>query len=72
MLTFDTSMQMIAAASGVMQRAMTGAHEINRALLSGGALTTVFPQTNLDRQLEQVAKAMQVLSPLGTNRQILF
>ena len=43
MLTFDADIKMIAAASGVMQRAVTGAQEINRALLSGGALTTVFP-----------------------------
>ena len=71
-LTFDTGMQMIAAASGVMQRAVTGAQEINRALQSGGALTTVFPQTNLGRQLEQVAKVMQVRSQLGMNRQIFF
>ena len=71
-LTFDTGMQMIAAASGVMQRAVSGAKEINRALRSGGALTTVFPQTNLGRQLEQVANVMEVLSPLGMNRQIFF
>ena len=71
-LTFDADMKMIAAASGVMQRAVSGAKEINRALRSGGALTTVFPQTNLGRQLEQVAKAMQMRSQLGTNRQILF
>jgi uncharacterized protein (DUF1501 family) len=71
-LTFDTGMQMVAAASGVMQRAITGAQEINRALQSGSALTTVFPQTNLGRQLEQVAKVIQVRQALGMNRQIFF
>ena len=54
----EADIQMIVAASGVIQRAVTGAQEINRALLSGGTLTTVFPRTNLGHQLEQVATAM--------------
>lgn len=69
MLTFDTDMRMIAAASGVMQRAVTGA---NRAVQSGGRLTTVFPQTKLGGQLEQVAKVRQVRSQLGMSRQRFF
>ena len=67
-LIFDTDIQMIAAPSGVKQRGVTGAQENNAPYKSGGALSTVFPQTNLDRQLEQQAKVFQVHSQLGMNR----
>ncbi len=72
LLTFDTGMQMIGAASGVMASAVRGAQEINNALGSGTPLTTVFPQTGLGRQLQQVATVMRVRQALGMNRQIFF
>jgi uncharacterized protein (DUF1501 family) len=71
-LTFDTGMQMIGAASGVMASAVRGAQEINAALNAGTPLTTVFPQTGLGRQLQQVATVMRVRQALGMNRQIFF
>lgn len=71
-LTFDTGMQMIGAASGVMASAVRGAQEINAALAAGTPLTTVFPQTGLGRQLQQVATVMRVRQALGMNRQIFF
>ena len=72
LLTFDTGMQMIGAASGVMARAVQGAQEINAALGAGTALATVFPGTSLGRQLQQVATVMRVRQALGMNRQIFF
>jgi len=72
LLTFDTGMQMIGAASGVMASAVKGAQEINAALTGGAPLTTVFPQTSLGRQLQQVATVMRVRQALGMNRQIFF
>lgn len=72
LLTFDTGMQMIGAASGVMASAVRGAQEINAALASGTPLTTVFPQTGLGRQLQQVATVMRVRGALGMNKQIFF
>ena len=72
LLTFDTGMQMIGAASGVMASAVKGAQEINAALASGTPLTTVFPQTGLGRQLQQVATVMRVRQALGMNKQIFF
>jgi uncharacterized protein (DUF1501 family) len=72
LLTFDTGMQMIGAASGVMASAVKGAREINAALASGAPLTTVFPQTGLGRQLQQVATVMRVRQALGMNKQIFF
>lgn len=72
LLTFDTGMQMIGAASGVMTSAVRGAQAINAALASGTPLTTVFPQTGLGRQLQQVATVMRVRGALGMNKQIFF
>lgn len=72
LLTFDTGMQMIGAASGVMASAVRGAQAINAALASGAPLTTVFPQTGLGRQLQQVATVMRVRAALGMNKQIFF
>ncbi|MFN0103370.1 MAG: DUF1501 domain-containing protein [Bryobacteraceae bacterium] len=72
LLTFDTGMQMIGAASGVMVNAIKGAQEINAALSGGAPLTTPFPQTNLGSQLHQVATVMRVRETLGMNRQIYF
>ncbi len=72
LLTFDTGMQMIGAASGVMSSAIRAAQEINAALAGATPLATVFPQTGLGRQLQQVATVMRVRQTLGMNRQIFF
>lgn len=71
-LTFDTGVQMIAAAEGVMNNALASAQEIANALKSGTPLTTAFPNTGLGQQLQQVAQVMQVRGALGMNRQIFF
>jgi uncharacterized protein (DUF1501 family) len=71
-LTFDTGVQMITSASGVLTSAVRSAQEINRALTSGTPLTTVFPNTGLGQQLAQVAKIIQVRGALGMDRQIFF
>ena len=71
-LTFDTGVQLIASAEGVLSNALKSAQEINAALKSGTPLTTVFPNTGLGQQLSQVAKIMQVRAALGMNRQIFF
>jgi len=72
LLTFDTGMQMIGAASGVMTRAVSAAQAINAALAGGTPLTTVFPNTGLAQQLRQVASVIRVRAALGMNRQIFF
>ena len=69
---FDTGMQMTRAASGIMARRGTGAQDINAALNGGTPLTTVFPQTALGRQLQQVATVMRVRQALGMNKRIFF
>jgi uncharacterized protein (DUF1501 family) len=71
-LTFDTGVQLIGSASGVLGNAMKSAQEINAALNSGTPLTTVFPNTGIGQQLGQVAKIIQVRGALGMDRQIFF
>lgn len=71
-LTFDTGMQMIGAASGVMNNAVAGSIAINQALASGTPIATVFPQSGLGNQLRQVAQVIRVRAALGMSRQIFF
>ncbi len=71
-LTFDTGVQLIGSAEGVLSGAIQSAQSINQALSSGTPLATVFPGTGLGQQLAQVAKIIQVRSALGMDRQIFF
>lgn len=71
-LTFDTGVQLISSASGVLGGAIASAQAINQALSSGTPLTTMFPGTGLGQQLSQVAKIIQVRAALGMDRQIFF
>ncbi len=71
-LTFDSGVQLIGSAEGVLANALKSAQEINNALKSGTPLTTVFPNTGIGQQLAQVARIIQVRSALGMDRQIFF
>lgn len=71
-LTFDSGVQLVSASGGVLSKALDSAQEINAALTSGTPLTTVFPNTGLGRQLQQVAQIIQVRGALGMDRQIFF
>ncbi len=71
-LTFDTGLQMIGSANGVLGNAIKSAQEINGALASAPALPVVFPASGLGSQLSQVARIISVKGALGMNRQIFF
>ncbi len=71
-LTFDSGVQMISSANGIMGSALRGAQEINAALDSAPPLTTSFPQSGIGGQLEQVARVMRARTALGMSRQIFF
>ena len=71
-LTFDTGMSLIQAANKFTRDGIQAGKDLNAALSSGGALQTVFPQTGLGSQLQQVAQIMKVRTTLGMNRQIFF
>ncbi len=70
-LTLDrasTSSTLVAAAGNITQNAFN-----NSALLTTNpTLTTVFPNTGLGNQLQQVAKLITLNSSLGLKRQIFF
>ena len=71
-LTFNTGVTLIQNANQYMAQGIQAGKDLNAALQSGGNLQTVFPQTGLGAQLQQVAQIMKVRQTLGMNRQIFF
>ena len=71
-LTFDTGMSLIQSANAYTADGIQAGKELNAALSGGAALQTVFPQTGLGAQLQQIAQIMKVRGTLGVNRQIFF
>ncbi|MBS1818792.1 MAG: DUF1501 domain-containing protein [Acidobacteria bacterium] len=71
-LTFDTGLQLVSAANGVLGESIRSAQEINAALNSAPALPVQFPNSSLGDQLAQVAQIIAVRGDLGMNRQIFF
>lgn len=71
-LTFDSGLQLVSAANGVLGDSLKSAQEINAALGSAPALPVPFPNTSLADQLAQVAQIIAVRGNLGMNRQIFF
>src|SRR5947207_1264679 len=71
-LTFDSGLQLVAAANGVLGDSFKSAEEINAALKSAPALPVAFPNSGLGQQLAQVATVIAVQGALGITRQIFF
>jgi len=71
-LTFDSGLQLVGAANGVLSDSIRSAQEIDNALNSAPALPVVFPNSGLGQQLAQVAQVIAVQGALGMNRQIFF
>ena len=72
LLTFDSGLQLISAANGVLGDSIRSAQEIDAALAGAPALPVVFPNSGLGQQLAQVAQIVAVRGALGMNRQIFF
>jgi uncharacterized protein (DUF1501 family) len=72
LLTFDTGLQLVSAANGVLSESIRSAQEIDAALNSAPALPVVFPNSGVGQQLAQVAQIVAVQGSLGMNRQIFF
>ncbi len=71
LLTFDSGMSLVQAANRVRQDALS----LNAMLLdnaSSPALATTFPGTTIGRQLQQVAKIIQLRNSTGMKRQVFF
>jgi uncharacterized protein (DUF1501 family) len=72
LLTFDTGVSLIQAASTTTSNALQDSKSLADALASAPALATVFPNNGLANQLKQVAQIISVRSALGLQRQIFF
>jgi len=71
LLTFDSGMALVQAANRVRQDALT----LNSMLKDAGSsppLVTAFPGTSIGRQLQQVAKIIQLRNSTGMKRQVFF
>ena len=72
LLNFDTGFSMIQQASLTLSQGMQTGNVLTNALTRAAPLSTAFPTTSLGRQLEQIAKVIQVRAALGMKRQIFF
>jgi uncharacterized protein (DUF1501 family) len=72
LLTLDSGMSLIQAASAVTGFAFADSNNLGAALAHGTPLQTVFPNSGLANQLKQVAQVIQVRSFLNISRQIFF
>ncbi|MEQ1869297.1 MAG: DUF1501 domain-containing protein, partial [Vicinamibacterales bacterium] len=71
-LTFDSGLQLVSAANGVLADSIRSGQEIDAALAGAPPLPVVFPNSSLGQQLAQVAQVIAVQGSLGMNRQIFF
>ena len=73
LLTFDTGLTLIQAASTTTGNAIQNGQTLAAALAGGTPFATQFPKNSyFASQLQQVAKIIQVRSALGLARQIFF
>ena len=70
-LTFDTGMALVQSANKVRQDAIT-LNGMLKSLNAGTPLTTVFPQTDIGQQLQQVAQIIRLRASTGMSRQVFF
>src|SRR5258708_32769201 len=72
LLTFDNGLALVQASNGITNRGINDANLLNAASASSPALATPFPSSSIARQLQQVAKIIQVRAALGMSRQIFY
>ncbi|HTD21015.1 MAG TPA: DUF1501 domain-containing protein [Terriglobales bacterium] len=72
LLTLDSGVSLVQAASSITGFAFADSNALATALATGTPLQTVFPNTGIGGQLKQVAQIIQVRGALSSNRQIFF
>src|SRR5580704_13625891 len=72
LLTFDTGVSLIQAASNTTSNALQDSKALADAIAGAPALATVFPNNGLANQLKQVAQIISVRATLGLQRQIFL
>jgi uncharacterized protein (DUF1501 family) len=72
LLTFDNGLSLVQSANSVTSQAVQYSVVLAEALKSVSPLQTVFPNTYIAQQLQQVAQVIATRSSLGMSRQIFF
>jgi uncharacterized protein (DUF1501 family) len=72
LLTFDSGVSLIQAASTTTTNALQDSKSLADAIAGAPALATAFPTSGVGSQLKQVAQIISVRSALGLQRQIFF
>jgi uncharacterized protein (DUF1501 family) len=72
LITFDSGLQLVSAADGVLGQGIRSMQEVNAALAGAPPLPVTFPTNGLGPQLQQMAKLISVRNTLGMKRQIFF
>jgi uncharacterized protein (DUF1501 family) len=72
LLTFDTGVTLIQAASNTTSNSLQDSKSLADALVARPTMATVFPNSGLANQLKQVAQIISVRAALGVQRQIFF
>ena len=72
LLSLDSGVKLMQRANAGLQTAIRDARTLSAALASAPALATRFPDTDLGRQLQQVARVISVRGVLGLQRQVFF
>ena len=70
-LTFDTGLALVQSANRVHQDAIT-LNGMLKSLNAGAPLSTVFPQTDIGMQVQQVAQIIRLRASTGMSRQVFF
>ncbi len=71
-MTFNSGLSLVQAANAQTTSAIQIDNIVNTALQGAPPLTTLFPNTPIGLQLQQVAQLLSVRTQLGTQRQIFF
>jgi uncharacterized protein (DUF1501 family) len=71
-LTLDSGATLVSAAQNTLALGLRNSQELRSALQGAPALDTVFPETDLGRQLAQIAQIISLRARLGASRQIFF
>jgi uncharacterized protein (DUF1501 family) len=70
-ITFDTGLALVQSANKVRQDAIA-LNGMLKSLAAGVPLATQFPQTDIGRQLQQVAQIIRLRGSTGMSRQVFF
>jgi len=71
-ITFDSGVQMVGAANGVLVNSIRTAQEFNAALANTPAPRIAFPNSGLANQLSQAVRLISARTELRMNNQIFF